>query len=108
MKVVPFLITGFVLTLVGVILYFVLNNLLSDFTVKQAQPGIMLFVGFAIVVTLTTAVLSGVAANYLVEKKDKSLAVAALGSIPVFVVVGSIVMIVGLAICVAVADAFRY
>ncbi len=108
MKVIPFLITGFVLTLVGVILYFVINNLLSDFTVKQAQPGIMLFVGFAIVVALTTAVLNGVAANYLIEKKDKTLAVASVISIPTFVIVGLIVMIVGLAICVAVADAFRY
>ena len=108
MKVIPFLVTGLVLALVSVILYFVLNNLLSDFTVKQAQPGIMLFVGFAIVVTLTAAVLNGLAANYLVEKKGKTLPVASVISIPTFIVVGLIVMIVGLAICVAVADAFRY
>ncbi len=108
MKVIPFLATGFLLALAGVILYFVLNNLLSDFTVKQAQPGIILFVGIAIVFTLIAAILSGVAANYFIEKKDKSLATASIISIPVFFAIGLIAMIIGLAICVAVADALRF
>lgn len=108
MKVIPFLITGFLLFLAGLIFYFVLNNLLSDFTSKQAQPGIILFVGFAFVFTLMLAILNGVAANYFVEKKDKSIAIASLISIPVFVIIGLIIMIVGLAICVAVADALRF
>lgn len=108
MKVIPFLVTGFLLFLAGLIFYFVLNNLLSDFTSKQAQPGIILFVGFAFVFTLMLAILSGVAANYFVEKKDKSIVIASLISIPVFVIIGLITMIVGLAICVAVADALRF
>lgn len=108
MKVIPFLVTGFLLALAGFVLYFVLNGQLDGFTSKQAQPGIILFIGFWVVFALIAAILSGIAANYFIEKKEKSLAIASLISIPVFFVVGLIAMIIGLAISVAVADAFRY
>lgn len=108
MKIIPFLLTGFVLALGGVILYFVLNNSLSELTSKQAQPGIIFFVGFAIVITLSAAILSGVAANYFIEKKEWKMPAASLLTIPIFTVIGIIVMIIGVAISVAVVDAARF
>lgn len=108
MKVIPFLLTTLGLALVGVICYFALNNLLADLTAKQAQPGIIFFVGFAILISLMAAVLSGVAANYLIENKSWSLGVSALISVAVFFIIGVIILIAGVAISIAIVDASRF
>lgn len=107
MKLIPFFITGLLNVAVGAILFLFLLSALNGFSSKQAQPGLILFIGSVLLISLIAAILSGVAAKFLIEKKAWHFLTVVLIVIPIFVTMGAVVSVITLAISIAVADALR-
>lgn len=107
MKAIPFLITGLINLGIGVFLFFFLLLGMNGFFGKQAEPGLITFIVWVLLSSLTTGVLSVVSTNFFATQKSMNFWLAAFLSVFIFVVVGAIFNVVGWFIALFVTNALR-
>jgi hypothetical protein len=107
MKAIPFIITGLMNVGIGVALFFLLLLGLNGFTGKQAEPGLILFIVWVLLVSLLSAISSVVLTNYFVSKKSMNFWLAALLSVLIFVAAGAVFNWVGWFVSILVTSAMR-
>ena len=107
MKAIPFLITGLINLAVGVFLFFFLLLGMNGFSEKQAEPGLLFFIVWVLLASLTTAILSVVSTNFFATQKSMNFWLAALLSVFIFVVVGAGLSIVGWFASLFITSAMR-
>lgn len=107
MKAIPFLMTGLINLGVGVFLFFFLLLGLNGFSEKQAEPGLIFFIVWVLLVALTTAILSVVGTNYFAAQKSMNFWLAAFLSAFIFVVVGAALSVVGWFASLFITSAMR-
>ena len=88
-KATTFLITVLINAALGAALFFMLIISLNGFTGKQAEPGLILFIVWALLGSIMTGVCSFLSVKYLIEKKSFNQWLAALLAITIFVTVGA-------------------
>lgn len=107
MKAATLLITTLINLGLGAAWFFMLILSLNGFTGKQAEPGLILFVVWAILTAILAGVLGFWSAGYLTEKRSFSPALAALASIVFFVIFGAASDFVGFLAAVILTSARR-
>lgn len=107
MKIAAFLITALANLVVGFVLFFFLIIALNGHSGSQAEPGLILFIVWALIFSLATAVLSVLAISYLTKKKSLSRLTAAIISVIVFIFVGGILDFIGVFAAIGLIEALR-
>lgn len=107
MKAATLLITTLINLGLGTAWFFMLILSLNGFTGKQAEPGLILFIVWAILTAIVAGILGFWCAGYLTEKRSFSPALAALASIVFFVIGGAASHFVGFIAAVALTSARR-
>ena len=107
MKAATLVITTIFMLGLGTAWFFMLILSLNGFTGKQAEPGLILFVVWAILTAIVAGILGFWSAGYLTEKRSFSPALAALASVVFFVIVGAASDFVGFIVAVAITSARR-
>lgn len=107
MKIAVFLITALANLAVGFVLFFFLIIALNGYSGSQAEPGLILFIVWALFFSLAAAVLSVLAINYLTKKKSFSRLTAAIISVIVFIFVGGILDFIGIFAAIGLIEALR-
>ncbi len=107
MKILAFLIPAVVNAAVAVCLFFLLVLGLNGFSGKQAEPGFLLYIVWAIATTLGAGVLSVVLAAALTGRKDWGAAAAVSVASLVFGIFGAVSSVVGLFAAVFLVSALR-
>jgi hypothetical protein len=102
-----FLTTTLVNVGIGAALFLMLVISLNGFTEDQAAPGLILFIVWALLCSLTTGILSFLSAKFLTEKKSVNAWLAAASAITVFIITGATVNFVGMIIAVFLTSAMR-
>jgi len=92
---------------IAVMLFFMLILSLNGFSEDEAAPGLILFVVWAVLVSIIAGVLGFLSANYLITKKSFNPWLAALLAIMVFIVVGTAANIAGVIAAVIIASAMH-
>lgn len=102
-----FLATALANIAIGAALFFMLIISLNGFTGKQAEPGLILFIVWALLVSVITGVLALLSTNYFVKRKSFNPWLAALSAIAIFIVLGAAIDFVGLIAAVVLTAAIR-
>jgi len=106
-KIVSFFFVSLCVAIVGYFAFFGMIIMMNGFSEKDAIWGIYLYIAWAIVVTLLAGLLT-IATEILIERKlEWSIYVSPLVAIPVFVVLGVLLDIVGVVIGLFTADMVR-
>ncbi|MGI8884959.1 MAG: hypothetical protein ACR2IA_12030 [Pyrinomonadaceae bacterium] len=107
MKAIPFVITGLINIGIGVGLFFFLLLGLNGYSGSQAEPGLIIFIVWVLLVSLFAAVLSVIATGYLMTKQSINFWISSLISVLIFVIVGAAINIVGWFVSLFVTEALR-
>jgi hypothetical protein len=100
-----FLITALINIAIGAALFFILIISLNGFSGSQAEPGLILFIVWALLTSIMTGVLALFSANYLTARKSFNPWLAALLAISIFIIVGAAIDFVGLVAGVVLTSA---
>ena len=106
-KAATFLTTALINIAVGAIAFFMLILSLNGFSEKQAESGLILFIGWALLSACITGILGSMSAIYLIKEKSFNVWLASFLAITTFVVVGLISNIVGFFAAVFLTSAMR-
>jgi hypothetical protein len=107
MQILNFFITAMINIGIACVLGFFLLILLNGFSESQANPGLFLYVAWALLTALTAAALSVLTAKYLIGKKSFRPFSAIAISAPIFIIVGGIVSVAGMFAAVILIEALR-
>lgn len=107
MQILNFLITALVNIAVGVVLFFFLLLGMNGYSEKQATPGLILYIAWALLFSILTAVFSVLAARFLIRKKSFSPLAATAIFAPIFIVVGGVANFVGIFAAIFLTEALR-
>jgi hypothetical protein len=102
-----FLITALVNIAIGAALFFMLIISLNGFTGKQAEPGLILFIVWAVIASIMMGVLALLTAIFLIERKSFNPWLTASLAIGIFIIVGAAIDFVGLVAAVVLTSAMR-
>ncbi len=88
-------------------MFFFLLLGLNGYSGKQAEPGLILFIVWILLVSLLTGILSVVTTNYLTTNKSMNFWVGSLISILLFCIVGAAFSVVGWFVSLFLSEALR-
>ncbi|MET0754347.1 MAG: hypothetical protein ABWZ66_13275 [Pyrinomonadaceae bacterium] len=107
MQILNFFITALVNTGIAFLWFFFLIIGLNGYSEKQATPGLILYIVWALFFSLLAAVLSVLTAKYLIGKKSfGSISAVAIASL-VFIIAGGIANFIGMFAAAAVIESLR-
>jgi len=106
-KAISFLITALINSGIGAAWFFMLLLTLNGFTGANAEPGLILFVVWAVLTAIVAGVLGFLSAGYLTEKRSFTPALAAFAAIIIFVIVGAASNFIGFLAAVILTSAMR-
>lgn len=107
MKAIPFLMTGLINLGVGVFFFLFLLLGMNGFSEKQAEPGLIFFIVWVLLVSLIAAIASVFSTSYLTAQKSFNFWLAAFLSVFIFVIVGAIFDMLGWFISLFITSAMR-
>lgn len=107
MQILNFLLAALFNIGIGFVWLFFLIIGLNGYSEKQATPGLILYVVWALFFTLLASVLSVLTAKYLVGKKSFRPISAVAVSSPIFIIVGGALNFVGIFAAAALIEASR-
>ncbi|HLM59572.1 MAG TPA: hypothetical protein VK308_02095 [Pyrinomonadaceae bacterium] len=107
MKAATLVLTTLIMFGLGAAWFLMLIVVLNGFTEEQAQPGLILFIVWAILTAIVAGVLGFWCAGYLTEKRSFSPALAALASVVFSVIGGAASDFIGFIVAVAITTARR-
>jgi hypothetical protein len=107
MQILNVLITALFNIGIAFVLFFFLIIALNGYSERQATPGLILYIVWALFFSLLAAVLSVLTAKYLIGKKSfGSISAVAIAS-PIFIIVGGIISFLGTIAAVVLIEALR-
>lgn len=107
MQILNFLITALANIAIGFVLFFFLIVGLNGYSGSQAEPGLILYVVWALLFSLVAAFLSFLTAKYLIGKKSFSPVAAVAVAAPIFIIVGGVLNLVGIFAAIILIEALR-
>lgn len=107
MQIVNFLITALVNIGIAFVLFFMLIVGLNGYSGNQAEPGLVLYIVWALFFSFLTAGLSVLAARYLIGKKSMNSVAAVAICSPIFMIIGGIACFLGTIAAVILIEALR-
>ena len=87
--------------------FFLLLLGLNGFTGKQAEPGLLFYIILSVGSAVGLGVASAFLTKWLVQKKSFSALGASAIAVPVFAVVGVLILVVGFFVAALIASAMR-
>lgn len=107
MQILNFFITAIINIGIACVLFIFLLIVLNGFSESQADPGLILYVAWALLTALIAATLSVLTAKYLIGKKSfKPFSAIAISS-PIFIIVGGAASFVGIFAAVLLIETLR-
>ncbi len=106
-KTITFIITALISAAIGAAMFFMLILSLNGYTGKQAEPGLILFIVWAVLTALVAGVLSFLSAGYLINNKAFNPVLAAITAIALFSFVGAASDFVGFIAAIFLTEAMR-
>ena len=107
MKAITFIATTLITLGIGAAWFFMLLIALNGFTGKQAEPGLILFIVWAILAAIVAGTFGFYGARFMIEKKAQCPVFAAFAATVVFVIVGAAIDFLGFIIAVAITTGRR-
>ena len=102
-----FLVTILANIAIGAALFFMLIISLNGFTGKQAEPGLILFIVWAVLAASMTGDFALLTANFLIKRKSFNPWLAASLAIGIFIIIGIAIDFIGLVAAVVLTSALR-
>jgi len=106
-KIITFLITAVITGGIGAMMFFMLILSLNGFTGKQAEPGLILYIAWAVLTVIIAGALSFLGANYLINNKSFNPVLAAITAIALFSFGGAASDFVGFIAAIFLTSAMR-
>ncbi|HVF66126.1 MAG TPA: hypothetical protein VM914_00580 [Pyrinomonadaceae bacterium] len=107
MRIIVFVINAVVQLAAAAVGFFLLLLGLNGFSERQANPGLLFYIVLGVASAVGLGVASAFAAKWLTQRRSMGALGASAIAVPVFAVVGVLILIVGIFVAALIASAMR-